>query len=436
MTDTVDSRSKRKIGWHQVLRFVLALLGLYCCCRLIVSSAVTGLSRLLSTTAIIQSKIGAADIAIGLTPDDPEAHYTRALSLVNLTRLSEAVVELRETTRLRPHHYYEWLDLGVTLDRLGDQTAAIAALKESVRLAPSFAQPRWQLGNLLYRQERYPEAFAELRLGAKSNPGLLQGMMGLAWAASHSDVGTFEALVAPDSGRRHLELASFLVNQGKGADAARQVIEAGEPQDERDRATLHQTISALIATHQFSDAYSAWAASHRLTIENNSKTSIQFLNGRFVEPIIQNDPGFGWQLPVVPNVSASIDPSGPSPGSRSICFEFGGASSPGTLLMHQLVLLQPNSRYSLSFVAKSMDLESGGPPVILALDAGSKTTRILGQSDPLSTGTSGWITYRVDFATDESTSAVFIALQRLACTQSPCPVFGKLWLSEFSLSKV
>src|SRR5947209_5386282 len=121
MTVTVDSRPKRKIGWRDVLRVSLALLGLYCCYCLVVSSAVTGLSRLLSTTAIIQSKVGPADIAVSLTPSDPEAYYTRALSLVNLDRLSDAVADLREATRLRPHHYYEWLDLGVTLDRLGDQ---------------------------------------------------------------------------------------------------------------------------------------------------------------------------------------------------------------------------------------------------------------------------------------------------------------------------
>jgi hypothetical protein len=435
MVDPVDSRLKRKIGWRHILRFCLALVGLFCCYRLTVDAASSGLSRLLSTTAIIQSKIGPADMAVRLAPDDPEAHYTRALSLVNLERLDDAVAELRQTTRLRPSHYYEWLDLGVTLDRLGDQTAAVAALRESVRLAPSFAQPRWQLGNLLYRQGRYPEAFAELRLGAKSNPGLVEGMMQLAWVAAEGDVGSFETLVNPDSGRRHLELASFLAKQGKGAEAARQVREAGEPQDQEERAILHQTISALLAAELFPEAYYAWATTHRQTVDNSSKASVQFLNGSFVEPIIQDDPGFGWQLPVVQNISASIDPSGPSPGTASIRLEFGGDSTPGSEAIHQLILLSPNSQYSLSFMARAMDLVSGGPPVILALSAQSKTRKILGQSEPLSRGTSGWTAYKVDFSTDENTSAVLISLQRLTCNQSPCPIFGKLWLSGFSLVK-
>src|SRR5437588_11973727 len=137
MADAVDSKLKRKLGWRQVLRFSLVLLGLFCCYRLIVGAATAGLSRLLQTTSIIQSKVQPADIAVRLTPGDPEARYTRGLALVNLGRLDEAVAELRQATLLRPHYYYEWLDLGVTLDRLGDQTGADAAIRESVRLAPS-----------------------------------------------------------------------------------------------------------------------------------------------------------------------------------------------------------------------------------------------------------------------------------------------------------
>jgi hypothetical protein len=86
-------------------------------------------------------------------------------------------------------------------------------------------------------------------------------------------------------------------------------------------------------------------------------------------------------------------------------------------------------------MAKAEDLVSGGPPVILALTAAGNTTKILGQSEPLAPGTREWTAHKVDFTTDENASAVVIALQRLACNQSACPVFGKLWLSDFYLTK-
>jgi hypothetical protein len=261
-------------------------------------------------------------------------------------------------------------------------------------------------------------------------------MLDLAWAAANADAGTMERLIQPQTRRSHFEFARYVAMQGKGPEAARQVRDVGEPQDEGESTLLHQTISALLTAEKFSDAYSAWAATHALTSKDAERGPGQLLNGNFVEPIMQDDPGFGWQLMVVPNVSASIDPAGPSPATRSICLQFTGDNPLRSQLLYQLILVQPNSRYSLSFVARAENLVSGGPPVILALDASGKATRILSQSEPLSAGTNGWTPYKVDFATDQNTLAVVIALRRLACEQSPCPIFGKLWLSGFSLTKV
>jgi tetratricopeptide (TPR) repeat protein len=419
--------------WRVLLRFSIVLLGLICCFRLIQDSVRAGVSRLFSATAIIQSRIEAADEAVRLAPSDPEAHYTRALGLVNLERLEEAIVELRQATRLRPHHYYEWLDLGVTLDRLGDQTSAEAALRESIRLAPFFAQPHWQLGNFLFRQGRYEEAFAELRLGVKSNSSLFEGMMQLAWVAFDGDVGTMEANLQPQSRRHHLELARFLALHEKGLDAAHQVAVAGELASEEERTLRRQIVSDLLAGQLFSDAYAAWATSHP---EAGSRGPGQLLNGDFVEPIRQGDPGFGWQVLATPNVVVSLDPSGPTPGARSVRIEFSGDHAPGSQPINQLVLLQPKTRYSLSFMVRAENLVSGGPPLILVLDGGSRAMKILAQSKPFAPGTSEWSAYQMDFATEENTAAVMIALQRAACGESPCPIFGRLWLSRFSLVKV
>lgn len=428
---------KGKQGWHRVLRFSLALLGLFFCYRFIIGSARYGAARILSTLAIVQTSVEPADTAVRINPADPEAHYTRALSLVNSQRLAEAVVELRQAIRLRPNHYYQWLDLGVTIQRLGDQEEAEAALRESVRLAPSFAQPHWQLGNLLYLQGRYQEAFNELRLGARSNPGLVEGMLDLAWVAANEDVRQFEAFVQPQSGRSHLDLARFLAKRGKGIDAARQVRQADKPQadkpqDEEERIILHQTISELLALENFSEAFDVWSISH----QNSAAGKGQILNQDFVDPISADDPGFGWQLLVTPNVLVSIDPSGSAPNTRSLRIEFSGEGPTASEVIHQLVLLPPNGHYSLSFLAKTEKLISGGPPVIVVSDASGKSPKILGQSPALAPGLGDWTSYTADFFTAQTTSAIVISLKRLSCDQSPCPVFGKLWLTGFKLNKI
>src|SRR5215813_2264045 len=279
-----------KLVGLRILRFSLALIALFLCVRLVISSAKFGAARLFSAVAIVQAGTEAADTAVRIGPDDPEAHYTRALSLVNSQRITEAVAELQQANRLRPHHYYQWLDLGVTLQRLGNEADGAAALKESIRLAPSFAQPHWQLGNLLYRQGRYQDAFGELRLGAKSSPNLFGAMLDLAWVASGSDVAGFEALIQPDGVQNRLEIARFLAKQEKGPDAVRYLRAAGQSQGEPGRTMIQETIAMLIGQGGVSDAFDAWALNHPASASAKG----QLLNGDFVDPIPENDFGFGW----------------------------------------------------------------------------------------------------------------------------------------------
>jgi len=425
---------KRVSGWRRLFSFSLALLGLVCCGWLAVNAVKSGLSQLLSIVAATQTSLDSANVAIKLAPQDPQAHYARALVLINQERLADAIAELDQVTRLRPYHFYEWLDLGVTLDRFGDQTRAEAALRESIRLAPGFDQPRWQLGNLLFRQGRYEEAFAELRIGSKNNPNLIERMLDLAWVAADGDVETFAGLIQPQTGQRHLQLANYLARKEKGADAVHQVKEAGLPGDDNERALLHQTITQLLAARLFPEAYAAWASTH-IPADAQARDPGLFLNGDFVDPITQNDPGFGWQVSDTPKVAVSIDPSGPTAGARSLRLAFNGETPAGAQMIFQLILLQPNTRYSLSFMSRAQNLVTGGPPVLRAVDGASKERKILGESKPLSPGAADWSAYQVDFATEENTTAVIISLQRLGCSQTPCPIFGALWLSKFSLAK-
>jgi Flp pilus assembly protein TadD len=420
--------------WRFSLQLSLALIGLFCCYRLSFDSARHGYSRLLSMFSIIQLSVEPADSATRLTPRDPEAHYTRALALVNLQRLDDAVTELRTSTQLRPHYYYEWLDLGVTLDRLGDETGSVAALQQSIRLAPRFSQPRWQLGNLLYRQGRYSDAFAEFRIAATTNPNLVQQMLDLAWAASQGDPGGFEALIQPQSRVSHLEIARFLAWHGKGAAAAAHARAMGRPEEGRERELLHQTVTELIARDLYVDAYQTWLMDQTPSERGTNPAGV-VLNGSFAEPVIKEDSGFSWQLTLPPNVAASIQPSGPSEGTRSLLLEFAGDSPSGLSLLHQLLLIKPNSHYSLSFMVKAENLVTGGPAIVRVDEANHGSPTTLAVSDVLATGATEWRRSQLRFSTTDNSSAVIIGVQRLACSQPPCPAFGRLFFSQFTLTQ-
>ena len=428
-----DKVVKRQKTRQHVLRFALALVVVLCLSRLTVNAAKFGVARLLNTVAIVQMRLEPVDTAIKLTPEDPEVHYTRALTLVNLDRLEEAVSEFKVATQLRSYHYYEWLDMGVTLDRIGDRSGAAAALAKSIRLAPFFAQPHWQMGNLLYRQGQYDEAFNELRLGVKGDPNLMEAMLGLAWVAADGNVERVENLIKAQSNRHKLEMARFLVRRGKGPDGARIAASVGKQKDDDEVGIVRDILADLLKFRQFSEANAVWAVNH----DREPGASIeQLLNGTFIEPITQDGQGFGWRTQAVPNVSVSIDPAGPSGGTRSVFLQFGGDSNPASELLEQLILVRPKTKYSLRFMAKVENLVSGGLPLIVVTDASSDDQKILSTSKPLGPGGSHWLEQSMDFRTEDGTSAVRIKLQRLPCPQSPCPVFGRLWLSSFTLSKV
>ena len=409
-------------------RILLACIGLFGCYRLAVESARNGYAGLFATASIIQAQVEPADYAVQLAPKDPEAHYTRGLALADHDRLQDAAVELRQAAQLRPHHYYQWLDLGLTLDQLGDQQGALEAFNESIRLAPSFTQPRWQLGSLLYRQGKYEQAFSELRAGAKSNRPFFLTLMDLAWAATGGDVVEMERLVDPQDSTSHLSLANYLAKHEKGASAVRQIRLAGAPGQEADQSLLKETIKSLLQNKLFVDARDAWLTTHAAS---GSKGIGEIWNADFVEPIAQNDPGFGWQVSAAPTVTVSVDQSGPVAGVQAICLNFAGEVDPGVQVLYQFVLVRPKTRYSLSFVTRTQELVSGGPPVLRVYDANSGRSLV---ESRISTGTNDWSKSQVDFSSDEGTSAISVSIQRLNCAQTPCSIFGKLWLSRFFLA--
>jgi hypothetical protein len=418
---------------NDITRWCVCLLALYFCYLLIADSARSGFARLLCTAAIVQSQVEPADRAVSVAPSDPETHYTRGLSLVNAERLDEALVELQLATRLRAHYYYEWLDLGVTRDRLGDTSGAELAIRESIRLAPTFAQPHWQLGNLLFRGNKFPEAFSELRQAAKSDPNLKQGLARLAWTASGGDVSNLISLVQPNSKKDHLMIALLLSGENRAPEAVEQVREGMPVTDEdEDRNPLRVTIMRLLAAKQFSSAREVWQLTHPAAARTSGDA--QIVDGDFLEPIVHDDPGFGWQLGNIPKVSAVVDTNGPVAGNRSVRFDFNGEIPPVELIS-QLAVVQPESRYSLRFTAKAQSLVSAELPVVTVQGIDSDPVSNLAESPPVGVKEANWETYQLDFSTGKN-SAIKLGLQRRPCNQTPCPIFGTIWLSHFSLVKL
>jgi hypothetical protein len=417
----------------RALRLLAAAPALLLCLWGIWVAGGVGLSKIFSQYASLTSTMTAADESVLLAPSDPEAHYARGLAATNAGALDEAIREYGRAVALRPRDYYLWLLLADVRDQSGDQDGALAASRDAVRLAPFYAKPRWQLGNLLFRAGHQEEAFAELRHAANSDPTLLPAVIDLAWGSNQQDVRAVEATIQPQTNAARLALARFFARHGKTADAVRYFRAAGEVSD-KERVSL---LNDLLAAKQYRDAYEVWLVGHQAQVEENGKGAASIIDGGFEKPLNLEDKGFGWQLSrEATNLTFSIDAVEPHAGARSLRLDWKGDYNPVLPVLTQLLLVEPKTHYRLRFAARAQGIVTGGLPFVSVKDPASKDDAPLAQSKALPQGTSPWSDYTLEFTTGNETSAILISLQRLNCGGGPCPIFGDLWLDDFSLQRI
>jgi hypothetical protein len=372
--------------------------------------------------------LAAADESIRLSPTDAEAHFVRAEVLKMTGATTQAVTELERAVALRPRDYFLWLELGLTRDQADDTAGALLACNEAVRLAPNYAQPLWQRGNLLLRTGRYDQAFDDLRRAAESNPDLLPNLIDLAWGFSKGDPKVTEQLAQIATGKKRIAFARFLARHGKERETLEQFRAAGSVPDQTRRELVRQ----LIALNAFAAAFELWKGGEG--IEKDRQLSSVY-DGGFEGSLTLENVGFGWLIPRnLQGVNMSLDPTQHHSGSKSLRVDFAGDSNAESSSVSQLIPVEPSNHYRISFAARTQDIVTGGLPLAIVNDAAGEHKR-LGQSASLPEGSNGWQVFSCEFSTEPSTRAVVLSLQRKNCAP-PCPIFGSVWLDSFSIERL
>ena len=385
-----------------------------------------GFASLLSTYAARTNQLAAANAAVRLSPNDPEAHYIRGAVLEASDDLAAATAEYTQAVALRPDDYVLWLGLAHARELNGDMPGAIAAAGRAVQLAPYYAQPHWQLGNLLVRAGRQDGGFSELRLAGAGNATLLPAIIDLAWQLSRGDVAYVRQAIQPKSPEAYIALAEYLKKRGKPSEVVALLRDAGSAVEDYRR----QYLAELIAARRFPDAYALWSFAHP---SDPDAENAAVARGFEVESDL-DEPGFGWRGKKTPGLLLSLDDANPREGKSSLRIEFKGASEPDLVIISQLAMVRPQAHYQLHFAARTEEIVSGGLPGVTILDAG--TGQALGQSGAFPLAGNGWRDYTVDFNTSATTATIQIGLRRERCAKSPCPIFGRLWLDNFSLKRL
>lgn len=388
-----------------------------------------------STIAETANNIELARLAQRWSPHDAQTFVAEGQLWLN-SRVpgdEKNVVEAFErAVSLSPHDYRLWMSLGLARERAEDAAGGEKALRQAIVLAPFYARPRWALGNLLLRQGRPDEAFAELRIAGDSMEVLRPQIISIAFS-TYRDVGeTNKALgesVAMKAG-----FAKYLAQQNRLDDA----LKIWNSLSAEDRRKENSTgVDLFIACMKETRLRAAWEIKQGLEGEEYPKGAIgEILNPSFESDILPTGKSyFGWQIANGTQPVIAIDASRGQDGNRSLFMNFISAGGFEFRSFSQLVNVEPASRYSLEFSYKTMDLKAVGAVKIEVVDA-SNNFNLIASSKPIPDGTTDWQSQKFEFTTQEKTEAVIIRLARDRCSDDNCPIYGKIWYDNFSLRRI
>ena len=383
-----------------------------------------------------QGTLDAAHLAASLAPDDPLAHWRIAQvsqKTLPLDQQAAAVAEYEKAVSLSPNDYRFWMTLGTAQEQAGNAAQAEMALKRAVALAPAYSYPHWYLGNLLLRNGRYDEAFAELRLASQADPELLPQLFNVVWEIYSNDPEALKNAVGQSAAAR-ASFALYLLGRKRVDDGLRLWNGLSSDEKRANKDTGEKMIASLIMELRYHDAAHVWndVMSEKQRIQMDT-----IFDGGFEEPVAYaGDTIFGWLVKGAAQMQIGIDPNKSNGGERSLRLVFGVRTNIQDINASQLVPVQPNKEFDFECYVATDKLETGSAPQIAILDA--NTGQALGTTAMAPSGTNDWNRQGFSFKTSDKTRAVMLKIVRFTCSNEDtpiCPIFGSVWYDDFTLKR-
>jgi Flp pilus assembly protein TadD len=379
------------------------------------------------------NRLETAQMAVGLAPNDPLPHW-RLGNLVQKElppeQISLVVTEYEKAVSLSPNDYRLWMEFGGALEQAGQFDKGEKALREAVRLAPSYAYPRWFLGNLLLRTDRYPEGFAELQRASDANGEFQKQLFNLAWQLNKDDFDALRAAVGNSPGVR-AAFADYLVTRGRYDEGLRFWNTLTESEKKESRFAADPIISTLVANQHYHQAMEIW---NQVAPGPAYNAEPGHILDRGFEDNLAHGPGavFGWQVQSNSQVQVGIDANQGHTGNRSLRVFFQVRTHIDAINVSQLVPVKPNTQYDFECYLKTDKLESAETPVVVLANAADDS--VLASSETAPSGNNNWQRVSLTFTTGAKTEAVKVRMLRNSCPDSPvCPIFGTVWYDDFDL---
>ena len=341
-----------------------------------------------------------------------------------------AISYYRRAVQLNPRSAYYKLDLASALEMSGNDAEAEKFYRAAQENYPISAEVSWRFGNFLLRQQRLPEAYAEIHRAVVVDPKLIPLAVSRSWH-SDPDVRVLLDKVLPNTPAGDWEALSFLVQaqEGVAALAVWDHLIARKPSIDWNK--LFAFTDMLVKQERFEEAGSVWrqaTAAEGASSPASESGSLVFDGG------FERDPsggGFGWRQQDVPGADFDFDTGEKHSGTRSARIAFDGTRNLSYEYLYQMVLVAPGTRYRFRGFLRTDHISTDSGMRFEIRDP--RRPQDLDVLTPNETGTEPWTLEEVEFTTGPQTHLIQILLRRLPSARLDNKLKGTVWVDDVAV---
>jgi hypothetical protein len=341
-----------------------------------------------------------------------------------------AISYYRRAVQLNPRSAYYKLDLATALEMSGNDAEAEKYFRAAQENYPISAEVSWRYGNFLLRQQRLPEAYAEIHRAVVVDSKLIPLAVSRCWH-SDPDVRVLLDKVLPNTPAGDWEALSFLVQtkEGTAALAVWKHLIAKKPVI--DWRKLFAFTDLLVNQERFEEAGSVWrqaTAAEGASSPASEGGSLVFDGG------FERDPsggGFGWRQQNVPGADFDFDTDEKHSGTRSARIAFDGTQNLSYQNLYQTVLVAPDTPYRFRGFLRTDQISTDSGMRFEIRDP--RRPMDLDILTPNETGTKPWTLEEVEFTTGPQTHLIQILLRRLPSARLDNQFKGTVWVDDVAV---
>ncbi len=360
-----------------------------------------------------------------------EYHYLLARTFESdLTHsdLKKASAHYIDALRSNPLSSDSWIGLARVYEVLGLETEAERALSAAILVNPSDPRLRWEAAIFYLLRERVMDGFKNLREYLLIKPERQEMVYGLCEGLKISKEYILEYLIPPYYSY-YKSYLTYLISLNK-LDDARKVWKTLSKRQERIEKDLYlRFIDFLISMSEYNEAFKEWNSLLKdLQLSGNDYGIV--VNGGFERDLIGG--GFDWKLGKAEGVRISIDDDIHREGSRSLFLSFNGKHNPDLVASSQVVLMKPETVYTLRGYIKTEGLTTTNGIFIEIM--GHECKDLYKATDTI-TATNFWTEVRAEFKTPPDCYAGLVRIRRAHSKKFDNKIGGSAWVDLITIEE-